>query len=1274
MCIDDQLDIPLHSVFICLLYATTAGTINVGLIIFYFRILNIFQFLNSKYHFLSSKGNMSRWTTDKSIAFWNNRLFCSIQHDDNVEQRKQTFLQQKQARDANHLHKKQKFLNDFKRHLGNRQLTLMPGSVTSTNLQFWIKHMSWTYCSTCKLLKTEKLLPNYGKRKVLQLFKQCSCQTDIYVNPKIPLIPNVLQGLSSSEIITLRPFTIHLGPYVVKANGYRQKTDMFRLMWSKQAVHDKIECLSDIVSKEKCLNAYSYLMSNDASTYAKFVQLRECEITKNERFNVYDFNFNTGIECALWPNLYPTLEFCETYISATQKHASLKISFLKKVFSEICDYGTSFELLLFHYDLWVFKTVSGAITTARKRYCSPAKALEHKTFSQEYWKWQHRALIDAVKQFGYPSLFITISPSEWSFPRPPWLDQLESLTGRGPTQLAAFETIHIVNTLEQLVRGYLCGSNDGRWKSHFFSYQRLPSRKNILNYFYRFEFQARGTVHIHMLIWLKSIKHIPLDNIRADIPFADQDQAFLVYNLQQSDKDALPFHDGDTDVFVNDKRETLRICHPAEAFAENIRGYISAVLPALRCRMDVQSSNGHGMVLKYVSSYVSKCHDGFKSDCLYTAHTTPYQAAFRHLKEQSILEPEMWLAMSSKKTAWTPHRVKHFTAPYPNMADSCKLLQSYCKRSNVFENNTLLQWLRKVDTSKPSTPPYKEGTTTLVATKLTSVFSDVFYFQDMLLNVPYRQISELLLPNFETLPEPIRYFVCALEFRASLWLDENKVKEHFELEGNKSWFVTNIIFHIRSLKHFHDLWKKQVISITELTCPIIVTHTLDEKQQLVISILKCMLQNRKNHYESINCAIDFFEDEENRDMNEFEDQNVVAPHELSELCRTDENSSIEWTKFLLVVGRAGTGKSFTLMKAIESCILGKLKMMVTTPTGFLATHYKDQFEDEIDSDTVHAAFHYPVLLTEKPHFNWNLCNYDVIVVDEISMIPVKIFEHIYATVCELPIRPVVLLAGDDCQLQPIEKIDGKIQTAKSIMNSKQLANITMKVQLNQQHRNNDDFFEQFLQHIRFWRPSQSLLAKIQQNHVLHEHEPTDDELLQTLIDFPTSTVITVSHRAANRVNNIVLQHMFGDTMLLGYIDSDCQLGKIPVYKSMRIMITQNRNKQLSIVNGRIGVVCQMQGTTVFVKLSNNRIVTLYPVSSVNSEGNISNRVPLMPAYALTIPKAQGITVDQCIVWLDSRTVAPGGAYVALSRCRNHKNIRYMVRMHPEQITPVKFTS
>jgi hypothetical protein len=46
----------------------------------------------------------------------------------------------------------------------------------------------------------------------------------------------------------------------------------------------------------------------------------------------------------------------------------------------------------------------------------------------------------------------------------------------------------------------------------------------------------------------------------------------------------------------------LRLKHSAEAFALNLKAYISTVLPMLKCLMDFQITDGRAMLLKYVTS------------------------------------------------------------------------------------------------------------------------------------------------------------------------------------------------------------------------------------------------------------------------------------------------------------------------------------------------------------------------------------------------------------------------------------------------------------------------------------------------------------------------------------------------------------------------------------------------------------------------------------------------------------------------------------------------
>ena len=75
---------------------------------------------------------------------------------------------------------------------------------------------------------------------------------------------------------------------------------------------------------------------------------------------------------------------------------------------------------------------------------------------------------------------------------------------------------------------------------------------------------------------------------------------------------------------------------------------------------------------------------------------------------------------------------------------------------------------------------------------------------------------------------------------------------------------------------------------------------------------------------------------------------------------------------------------------------------------------------------MHSAFLIPVDTTEQSLTNLNLSQYDIIIIDEISMISRCTFEHIPNTVSRLIFRPVLVLGGDYAQQQPFKKFTGRI--------------------------------------------------------------------------------------------------------------------------------------------------------------------------------------------------------------------------------------------------------
>ena len=286
-------------------------------------------------------------------------------------------------------------------------------------------------------------------------------------------IPEPLRQLTKENIWALCPFDLDCSVYERGLHGFLVKTGTITWKPCNIPIKQKIESILNDSDHQKSLHEYEYLMNSEDSCYSRFVLIREQLLRNSTLLNPFDLDKMKGIECALWPNLYLYTDWCESMISGATTKQSAKISFYAKVCCEFPGYALHFHLLQFHHDRCIYKVISGAINTGQLLNCSHAWAFNTKPFSSTSWQWQHRHLLDAVAQFSLPDVFIIISPFEWSLPFPEWLDEIGNKTGRVPTELAAFDTQHIAHTLEQIVQGYLCSSNNNRWTNHIFSYNRI---------------------------------------------------------------------------------------------------------------------------------------------------------------------------------------------------------------------------------------------------------------------------------------------------------------------------------------------------------------------------------------------------------------------------------------------------------------------------------------------------------------------------------------------------------------------------------------------------------------------------------------------------------------------------------------------------------------------------------------------------------------------------------------------------------------------------------
>ncbi len=540
------------------------------------------------------------------------------------------------------------------------------------------------------------------------------------------------------------------------------------------------------------------------------------------------------------------------------------------------------------------------------------------------------------------------------------------------------------------------------------------------------------------------------------------------------------------------------------------------------------------------------------------------------------------------------------------------------------------------------------------------------------MNHAHKDLSELYHPQHEGLPNRLKFFAANLHLNGEFWENFDSVSEYFMKQGNKRYYVETLVQYIRSLHDMLYLWRKGVLNNAQINGRASEenVYNLDYVQNAIFSRIINFLNKRQEYYCRNFSPYDSDSDEEC-------DESTSDFHHVSSY-NTDETeplscprSSTDWRKFILITGRHGTGKSQILCKIISSSIEEGYAILVTAPTGILAAKYQNIFSGDILTDTVHGAFCYPVNPDERASVNWDIGKYDIVIIDEVAMITKRIFDHIVRTIQQIPVRPVVILAGDELQQQPLETKEGHIIQGESIFSDTDMYSLVEKYKLTTQYRVRDEEYESFLSHIRVCQPSQELLDSIQNGHVLCENsQPTDVEIVEAMMQNPDSTVLTVSRQACVTVNCAVIKTLFQNETPLAFVQCDYDMEVGAIYKDLKIIVTRNIDKTNGVVNGQEGIIRYMENQTIFVELGTKKIVPIYPMTDIFDDGTKRTCYPIVPSYALTITKSQGMNLKAVIIWFDSLNVPAGSAYVALSRIETQQNLTLITPMLRQHIKPV----
>ena len=374
---------------------------------------------------------------------------------------------------------------------------------------------------------------------------------------------------------------------------------------------------------------------------------------------------------------------------------------------------------------------------------------------------------------------------------------------------------------------------------------------------------------------------------------------------------------------------------------------------------------------------------------------------------------------------------------------------------------------------------------------------------------------------------------------------------------------------------------------------------------------------------------------------------------------------------LLVVGKAGTGKTTFLREVVKNC---KKKLAVVAPSGIAAI--------EAEGQTIHSFFGFTTaafapgakdgrMRLTSGQKEW-INRLELLIIDEISMVRADLLDHIDSRLrtirhIERPFGGVqVVMIGDVKQLPPvIDKKDGEIlddfyENGYFFESQVLRASDFVFIEFKQVYRQGDVKFVALLNRVRDNKVTEEDIAEINKRFVAQCNE-----------DY----VRLVTHRwMADRINNAKMDALPGRAHVF-FCSSEGFFNKkdypapeqLVLKKGAKVMFVKNSDLY---VNGTFGVVSSVNPTQIVVKIERSRrLVNVertrwnYEVAEYNKETNeVETQVvgwyeqyPLIPAWAITVHKSQGQTFDHVVLDL-KRCFAEGQAYVALSRCRSLEGI------------------
>jgi ATP-dependent DNA helicase PIF1 len=389
-------------------------------------------------------------------------------------------------------------------------------------------------------------------------------------------------------------------------------------------------------------------------------------------------------------------------------------------------------------------------------------------------------------------------------------------------------------------------------------------------------------------------------------------------------------------------------------------------------------------------------------------------------------------------------------------------------------------------------------------------------------------------------------------------------------------------------------------------------------------------------------------------------------------------------KSIFITGPGGTGKSY-LIQAIYNLIperLGK-HVSVTAMTGCAALLLGRYAKTLHSWAGVGLGRGSPAeLATAIRRSGWTLKRWlgtDILVIDEVSMLTSDFLEKLneVAQIVRRDKRPMgglqVIFVGDFYQLPPVVKADeeGRREIPFVFESPVWKESLGKIITLTQIVRQADPVFQKVLNEARIGEVSESSLEILRSRQGIEWQK----ELIRPTLLFTRRAEVDIVNdknlRALTTERKLFaadivfapLESLRGVTKetpeikrAIEKLDKDAPyLVELILAVGAQVMLLSNIDPQQGLVNGSRGVVMGFDSMgTPLVQFRHGQPIPISATTweSEQIEGLSRKQIPLRLAYAITIHKAQGATLDSALIDIGSNTFEYGQAYVALSRVKS----------------------